>query len=395
MKALGALLNKMIKVFRNERRLSYVPEAAAIAPVTTTSSYECLSETFINAIINDTDGIILEPQVLKVLRKSMGTLFILDGLDEVSRDLDDRTPGLLRDLLDQPYIIITSQPGMSLAYINHLDLELEIIGFYPDQVEAYINKTAPGQSKGIQSFLREHRLIQGPARIPIQLEALCDSWDDGTANSKGAPTTMTSFYQAMELKLWRGNVARLEKPLGEKPMGVETAGILDSEIMSLVKPEAILLQYLAFAGLYSDVTEFDRERQERLWEHWNELSEHLKPSPTPPLLLDLNKLFFLRMSNTSLDKTEPSYHFSDLTYQEYFAAQYFVEHWKFNQPLLCLALSSGETELINAKDFILEEKYNARYENFWRFVGGFNKDINPAGESPHNGLIERSVMTAF
>jgi len=66
------------------------------------------------------------------------TLFILDGLDEVSRDMDSESSKLFHRLLKQPHAIITSQPsGGSLAHISPVDLELETIGFYPEQVKEY------------------------------------------------------------------------------------------------------------------------------------------------------------------------------------------------------------------------------------------------------------------
>jgi len=55
----------MIKIFCDERRPSHVPEAAALAPATTASSYRDLSRAFGNAVIHGTaDGNILDPQLL-------------------------------------------------------------------------------------------------------------------------------------------------------------------------------------------------------------------------------------------------------------------------------------------------------------------------------------------
>ncbi|KAF9770479.1 hypothetical protein IL306_011985 [Fusarium sp. DS 682] len=306
------------------------------------------------------------------------TLFILDGLDEVSRELDSEISGLLKDLLNKPHVIITSRPGASMAHINRVDLELETVGFYPEQVAAYIRNAAPDQAEEIQLFLQDRWLLRGLVRIPIQLEALCYSWDAEGSISRRVPATMTTLYQAIERKLWKKDVVLLAKLYGGEPFSVDIAkSALDSEISSQVKLEVNLLQCLAFTGTYSDVLEFDQKCQEKIWTNWNVISEHLNPRGTPPSSLDLARLSFLRSSGTSSDGMHQSHHFLHRTYQEYFAAQYFVEHWKSDNPLSCLTLSSGKIDFVSAEDFLLKEKYNVRYDIFWRFVSGL---LQPHGD---------------
>ena len=78
-----------------------------------------------------------------ILESSARTLFILDGLDEVAREFDPHRGHVLQSLLNQSHVIITSRPyRSSLEYIKPPDLELESIGFYPHQADAYIEKAA-------------------------------------------------------------------------------------------------------------------------------------------------------------------------------------------------------------------------------------------------------------
>ncbi|KAH2345388.1 hypothetical protein KXW91_006727, partial [Aspergillus fumigatus] len=300
------------------------------------------------------------------------TLFILDGLDEVSRDWNsgsDMTDFLV-DLLNRPNVIITSRPyGESLPGVEPFDLELETVGFYPDQVETYLRKTfwKPEdeiRAKEIQSFIQEHWLLQGLVRIPIQLDALCYSWNSDF-QSGGVPKTMTTLYQAIELKLWKKDISRLEKSYEGKPLTEADirALITASQIKSMVQSEITLLECLAFTGIYNDVIEFSAEYRSNIYEHF--MSQEI------PLLSDkiLERLSFLRTSDSSSEDIDRSYHFLHLTIQEYFAAQYFVRHWKSRQPLCCLVLS-GHQEDIMPERFLQKEKYNARFDIVWRFVAG-------------------------
>ncbi|KAJ9130069.1 hypothetical protein NKR23_g12364 [Pleurostoma richardsiae] len=108
-------------------------------------------------------------------------LFILDGLDEVSQEWDSDTHpyGFLRTLLNEKDVIITSRPLAELPYgVNPVDLELETVEFHPKQISDYLKATFRDTEKidKIQSFLRDHPLMQDLMRIPIQLDALCYIW---------------------------------------------------------------------------------------------------------------------------------------------------------------------------------------------------------------------------
>jgi HEAT repeat protein len=298
--------------------------------------------------------------------KSSRNLFLLDGLDEVSQDLGNESSmfRFLKDLLNQPNVIITSRPSGKLPLgLDAIDMELETIGFYPDQVSEYLERVLPSQVEEIQSFLQDRPLVQDLVRIPIQLDAFGFTWNE----SFSTPTklgTMTAVYQAIEDGLWRKDVLRLGKRYEGKLL---TEGLVQdchpSEIQDLVKNEICLLEGFAFTGLHNDVIDFESRHQRAISTNF---------SPTIGLAAKtLARLSFLRAADLSPKrKGNQSYHFLHLTYQEYFAARYFVRQWQAGEPLKCLALGNEKLEEMGTGSFLRKHKYTARYDIFWRFVAG-------------------------
>ncbi|KAK4031799.1 hypothetical protein C8A01DRAFT_21045, partial [Parachaetomium inaequale] len=120
------------------------------------------------------------------------------------------------------------------------------------------------------------------------------------------------------------------------------------------------------------------------WGHQRVISKHLDPPTTIFPTKTLPCLSFLRTSDPSSEQPNRSYHFLHLTYQEYFAARYFVRQWQAKQPLICPVLSNGECQecqeigtsngerqecqKIRTSNFLRKHKYTARFDVFWRFV---------------------------
>ncbi|KAL7925135.1 hypothetical protein ACQKWADRAFT_319153 [Trichoderma austrokoningii] len=279
----------------------------------------------------------------QALETSTGrTLFLHDGLDEVSQDLagNSSMSRFLNEFLEQPNIIVTSRPSARLPL--NLDLELETIGFYPDQVTKIDEKTVDK----IQSFLRDHWLIKGLVRIPIQLDALCYSWAD---IHRDMPETMTALYQAIELRLWKKDIVRLEKTHNHvvvTPYHIQVA--------SRRKIEDFMKDEIAFLEQFEP-------------KHLNLISDSLSGFLPDKTALSLS---FLRASSTSLGYDNRSYHFIHLTFQEYFAARYFVRQWTAREPLDCVEFGSGKTNKIEPIKFLKKYKYSVRHGILWRFVAG-------------------------
>ncbi|KAL4804601.1 hypothetical protein BDV18DRAFT_161696 [Aspergillus unguis] len=304
------------------------------------------------------------------------TLWLLDGLDEISGDRSlsgtDLTETFDR-LLSRDNVIVTSRPyAVNIAGLPSFDLELETVGFHPSQVETYLAKTTkdPAIANQISSFIRSHWLIQELVRIPIQLDALCYTWSENSFLSDASPQTMTEIYQAIELKLWKKDILNLQTRDSSRQFSeaglqkLRTRMQIQSEVGSVME----FLERLAFAGLYNNIIEFHQDHRDWLYEQ----QEFCKRSDD-----DLDRLSFLRTSDTS--SQDKSYHFLHLTFQEFFAAQYFVRCSISDEPLLCLKLSRSrgrQTIKISPEEFLKREKYSGRYDVFWRFVTGLLHDID-------------------
>ncbi|KAF1365074.1 hypothetical protein EJ07DRAFT_97345 [Lizonia empirigonia] len=309
----------------------------------------------------------LSKELQRVLKQGR-TLFLLDGLDEVAQELahEGDMSKFLKILLGQPNVIITSRPHVSLpADIKPLDLELETVGFYPDQVEEYLQATFadPKKVEAVQLYLQKHYLIQGLVRIPIQLDALCYTWDH--LKDKAVPQTMTATYRVIEESLWKKDILRLEKKDGN---GLLTKDDIKLESMnrinSLVKREQVVLEGLAFAGLHSDVINFDISNCEAVFEVYTSSKEWISWNTILP------RLSVLRTSDLSKDNHGRSYHFLHLTFQEFFAARYFTRQWKAQQDVSCLDLSTKNCAMMPPATFLKEHRYDPQYNIFWRFVAG-------------------------
>lgn len=116
------------------------------------------------------------PEAFDKLVQDERTLFLLDGLDEVSLALEQDSAGgrVLQELLSQSHVIITSRPH-STRVLDHqpLDLELETVGFFPQQIEEYLQQVAKETDmidttvEEIRSFIYQRPLVRDLAGIPI------------------------------------------------------------------------------------------------------------------------------------------------------------------------------------------------------------------------------------
>lgn len=268
------------------------------------------------------DGLTRDDLAAELSRKvddsnSERTLFVLDGLDEVSQLLasSNEMSDFLMMLLNKPNVIVTSRPNTSLPAIRAFDLELETIGFYPDQVREYIEKSFVDPDiktrdidkvKSVQSFLRNHQLIQDLVRIPILLDALCYTWNDHKPGN--IPDTMTGIYRLIELKLWKKDILRLEKRHDGAQLfsfNLETAP--RPTIKCFVKEEMDFLESLAFTGLYDNTVDFSLEHIHGISHYFtpgylirpcHPSPSYDRPKPHPIIVVEITTSYIKLIKNT-------------------------------------------------------------------------------------------------
>ncbi|BBE08281.1 Predicted protein [Mycoavidus cysteinexigens] len=304
------------------------------------------------------------------------TLFILDGLDEVVGELNEGKPlkDFLQTLLNQEHVVITSRPaGVDAKLLGQLDLELETVGFSPANVQAYIEKFVPASNRAaIRQFIHRTPLVQGLVNIPIQLDALCYSWDQLPQNQD---VTMSMLYEAMVDKLWRKDSVRLEKKEIETHV---IDGLSEEDLAELMTAEIDYLGYLAFKGLETEKIEFSREE---LSQRRKELNGRAQTEGKLPLnfTTNLKKTSYLHTADGHRPESERQYHFLHLTFQEFFAAKFLAGHLQAYTKVekVPAYIVQKDLDVIPQRNeleaFIATYKYNPRYEIVWWMVAGLLK----------------------
>ncbi len=295
------------------------------------------------------------------------TLFVLDGLDEAPQEWSDE---FLKQLLNQPAVLITSRPHVDLNQAQPMDLELETIGFSPENVTDYLNNPAivpVFQSQEIKHFIQTTPVIQALVNVPIQLDALCYSWDEikRLQPEVRGSITITALYQAMINKLWRKDMLRLGKrEAGEKLTANHVNALSLLRLEKLAKAEQDFLSTLAFQGLQRNQIEFSDRDLHALIEQLEAEGVNL------PFTLEANLKKLSSLYTDDAEEGQRNYYFMHLTFQEFFAAKHIVQYWERGQEISLWSTNVKQWTKAHPEAFVHQHKYNPRYEIFWWFVSG-------------------------
>ncbi|RWA10899.1 hypothetical protein EKO27_g4211 [Xylaria grammica] len=295
-------------------------------------------------------------------------LFLLEGLDEAPQSSNSDMGRFLEELLSQTNVIVTSRPNAALPQTLQQQsyLRLETFGFSLSQINSYVRAAFKGEETHqiIQSFLDRNQIIRGLMCIPIQLDALCYTWDgfDNPENIAGKavmPDTMTTIYLGIEQKLWKKDA------LDPNRLGKLQPGSVDWEILESIEDERHFLELFAFNGMYYDIINFEPTHRKAMFREY-------RPFLKDRTSLDgmLGRVSFMRSSDTPFRESTRNYHFIHLRFQEYFAARYIVRKWTESKPLEYFELTGQEKGETDPLQFLKRKKYNERYNVLWRFVAG-------------------------
>ncbi|KAL5365531.1 hypothetical protein BJX96DRAFT_179928 [Aspergillus floccosus] len=316
------------------------------------------------------------------LNRSSRVLFVLDGLDEISRDLnaDDPMESFVDHLLEQPQVIATSRPYY-LRCLDRMkpDLELRTTGFDLNQIQSYVHTRGitPNDetARQIWSFIEVNPRLRGFVQIPALLDTFCYCWNDTldslNRGKLGTAMTMTDIYESLTMKLLKKDFRRCkQEPLNEEDLKG------DHIVEGLMHDEINLLEGLAFHGMLNDVFEFDVDFREQIYRHLGAQKIAIPGLPEKAL----KGLSFLRTSDKDMEQDKKKFHFLHRTVQEYFAARLFTKHWIQMHDMFCVVLQQEDKDLksslrydvgqISLREFLEDGKYNLRYDMIWRFVTG-------------------------
>ncbi|KAL2825344.1 hypothetical protein BDW59DRAFT_161820 [Aspergillus cavernicola] len=280
---------------------------------------------------------------------------------------------------------------MNVDILGSIDVELEAVGFGMEQVTAYVKKIVNHDSQkadNILAFVQEHKLIGGLVRIPIQLDAICYSWDRAVM-SGNEPKTLTSLYQAITLKLWQKDVLKLGISESETRRHLNEHSIHSLsayQIQQLAPSEIYLLDIIAFTGIYNEIIEFNANDRHRIYDSLKYQGIVLPDLPETIL----RKISFLHTSDVTFLDADKSCHFLHPTLQHFFAARYFAGCWMRHERLLCIRLrqQTPNTTFMAPQALLQKEKYSTRYDTLWRFAAGLLQGV-PKAEHEAEEPIQR------
>ncbi|CAF1385635.1 unnamed protein product [Adineta steineri] len=297
-----------------------------------------------------------EDKLLKKHFDAKKTLWILDGYDEIARNVPSHLECLFEQLLKTPHHILTSRPYQNvLAY----HVQMEITGFTDDNIKQYVQKffdqikdeldNSLDKSQKLFRFLQTNPSIWGVAHIPVNLELICSLWsNEDFIETK--ELTITSLYTLMVEWLCRRYLSNPTKTI---------QNLSKDDVNQRCEKELAFLENLAFYGMKNNTIIL---RPNLLRKALNE--EKISFNDHPHILnMGILKSFNKQGIDTQIE-TDKDHYFVHLSFQEYFTARYLIK-----------ALKESSTHREEMK-FIQRQKYNQRYALVFTFLSGLSSEAD-------------------
>ncbi|CAF4280765.1 unnamed protein product [Rotaria sp. Silwood2] len=290
----------------------------------------------------------IDERLLREQLDKSSVLWLLDGYDEIEKNIPTHLKDLLEQLLNTTHHILTSRSNLhTLSYT----VQMEITGFTDASINHYVKiffnqiqdrlDNALSAAQKLINFLKLNPIIWNIAHIPINLELICSLWSD-TDWSETKTLTITALYDKIIEWLCRRYLTRQNG----------TTQMMKREVYARCYKELAFLETLAFVGMENDTILLSEELLNKVMEETGlSLTNH-------PHLLNIGILkSFNHQPISRQSELEKSHYFVHISFQEHFAARYLVN-----------ALKNSARQ--KAIDFIKYHKYNQRFQMVLTFISG-------------------------
>ncbi len=131
-----------------------------------------------------------------VKHQGLGFCFILDGLDEYQPVCNECFIYDLinKDIFPNAIVIVSSRPAAVAPFRREASKEVEVLGFFKDEIEKYIESYKFSKlcsNRALLKYLVQHPKIHQMCYLPIQTAMICFLYEE----HGGLPNTETKIYK--------------------------------------------------------------------------------------------------------------------------------------------------------------------------------------------------------
>jgi hypothetical protein len=307
---------------------------------------------------------------LKEEEKAGRLVLVLDGYDEVAKEVYNlkHLEILLKKLLSMARLILTSRPyyldDLSTKYRCRFETMYRVTGFSDHNIYQYIDNffshlIQPKEERGIAltQYLQRNRSLWGTCHVPINLELICSAWDHHPFKQESL--TITDLYDKVVLFLCRRYLQKSE---------IDISLIFDEDILEYCQQEIDFLKHLAFLSVLNQEVVTALKDSVRFIIGNIQLAEKDLPKWKLKFIKQILQAGFLKSIKEGGNEAEKHYYFPHRTFQEYFAARYFVDCLLGKYVLPSRTQDAPSSESVHS--YIMENRYDVNLEVMWWFVAG-------------------------